>query len=141
MIVPVLVAGAGMASESALPEALRPIARYQAIQIHDDRFDDGVEQLASVLRTVPGLTSFDLNGEWTADRERTDAFAIRRRLRPFSCSFILFVVDDLIRGSVTRREMRSSRTAPSSVGESISALPMWHSSRKSGRRSASLGKP
>jgi hypothetical protein len=53
-VIPVLVKGAGMPSESALPDDLKPLARLQAIELSDARWDYDVERLAKVMRAWTG---------------------------------------------------------------------------------------
>jgi hypothetical protein len=98
-IVPVLVGGAGMPPDRELPETLRPLTRYQAVEIHDARFEDGFQQLAGFLQTLPGLVPFDLNGQWVAEMKRTDAFAISQGFPAFRSYFDFYVVDGVISGS------------------------------------------
>jgi hypothetical protein len=99
-IVPVLVGGAVMPAENDVPEALRPLTRRQAIEIRDARFDDGFQQLAGFLQTLPGVAPFNVSGQWTAEMERTDAYAVREHLPPFRSDLDLYVVDGAISGSV-----------------------------------------
>jgi hypothetical protein len=48
-VIPVLVAGARMPDATQLPEDLQPLARRNAVEIRDDRFDDDVARLLAVL--------------------------------------------------------------------------------------------
>ena len=48
-IVPVLVGGATMPAPAQLPSDLAELSRRNAVQIHDDRFDEDVERLARAL--------------------------------------------------------------------------------------------
>lgn len=53
-VIPVLVHKAAMPAEEALPEPLKPLARLQAFDISDNRWDFDVERLAEVIgRLVP----------------------------------------------------------------------------------------
>jgi hypothetical protein len=99
-IVPVLVGGAAMPPDNELPDILRPLTRYQAIEIRDARFDDGFQQLAGFLRTLPGLVPFDLSGQWVAEMQRTDRYALREGLPPFRSDLDLYVVEGVISGNV-----------------------------------------
>jgi hypothetical protein len=99
-IVPLLVGGAGMPPEHELPETLRPLTRFQAIEIRDARFEDGFQQLVTFLRTLPGLVHFDLSGKWIAKMQRTDDFAVSRGFPPVRVDLDLYVVNGAIRGSV-----------------------------------------
>jgi hypothetical protein len=54
-IIPVLVDGAKIPDQQDLPESLKPLSRFQAVEIRDSRFDDDFNQLAKVLGAVPGL--------------------------------------------------------------------------------------
>lgn len=59
-LIPVLVAGARMPDATQLPEDLQPLARRNAVELRDDRFDDDVARLLAVLgagaRTKPRFT-------------------------------------------------------------------------------------
>jgi hypothetical protein len=55
-VIPVLVAGAAMPAEAALPEVLRPLSRRQAQELSDKRWDYDVGQLFAVLEKLPGLS-------------------------------------------------------------------------------------
>ena len=55
-VIPVLVAGADMPAEAALPEVLRPLARRQAHELSDKRWDYDVSQLFGALEKIPGLS-------------------------------------------------------------------------------------
>jgi hypothetical protein len=50
LVIPALVQDARMPGESDLPDALRPLARRQAIEISDTRFNQDVERLIEVIR-------------------------------------------------------------------------------------------
>jgi hypothetical protein len=55
-VIPVLVGGAAMPGAADLPEALRPLAVHQAIDLRDAHFHADANQLADLLQsTVPGL--------------------------------------------------------------------------------------
>ncbi len=99
-IVPVLVGGAGMPPDNELPEILRPLTRYQAVEIRDARFEDGFQQLAAFLRTLSGLAPFDLSGQWIAEMERTDPYAVGEGFPPFRSYLDLYVVEGVVSGSV-----------------------------------------
>ena len=51
-VLPVLVEGAGMPGERELPESLRRLARLQAIELSDRRWEHDLAQLLSVLRAA-----------------------------------------------------------------------------------------
>jgi hypothetical protein len=53
-VIPVLVRGARMPAESALPDDLKPLVRLQAIELSDTRWDYDVERLANVMRASTG---------------------------------------------------------------------------------------
>lgn len=53
-MIPVLVEGASMPAENALPQDLQPVARLQAIELSDSRWDYDVERLAKVIRELTG---------------------------------------------------------------------------------------
>ena len=53
-VIPVLVEGTAMPSESALPGDLKPLARLQAIELSDTRWEYDVERLAKVMRGLLG---------------------------------------------------------------------------------------
>ena len=50
MILPVLVEGAGMPSAEELPTSLQRLARLQAVELSESRWDYDVSRLAAVLR-------------------------------------------------------------------------------------------
>ena len=52
LVIPVLVFGAPMPRPADLPEALRKLARRNALEISDRRFDDDVERLIKMLEKV-----------------------------------------------------------------------------------------
>ncbi len=53
-MLPVLVEGARMPGQNALPSDLKPLARLQAMELSDTRWDYDVERLAHALRTMTG---------------------------------------------------------------------------------------
>jgi hypothetical protein len=53
-VIPVLVRGARMPAESALPDDLKPLVRLQAMELSDTRWDYDVERLANVMRASTG---------------------------------------------------------------------------------------
>jgi hypothetical protein len=53
-LIPVLVEGTTMPAESALTDDLKPLARLQAIELSDTRWDYDVERLAKVIRALTG---------------------------------------------------------------------------------------
>ncbi len=55
-VIPVLVGGATMPSEPALPEVLRPLARRQAHELTDKRWDYDAGQLFDAVGKLPGLS-------------------------------------------------------------------------------------
>ena len=59
LVVPVLVEGAGMPSADELPASLQRLARLQAVELSESRWDYDVSRLAAVLRDagVAGPTS------------------------------------------------------------------------------------
>jgi hypothetical protein len=81
-VVPVLLDGAGMPGEEELPEALRALARRNALEIRNSRFDADTETLIRAVRKAlgepenavqssAGLSTQNLrpaiNGRWEAD--------------------------------------------------------------------------
>jgi len=56
LVIPVLVGDAEMPAEAALPEPLRPLARRQAHELSDKRWDYDVGQLFATLEKLPGLS-------------------------------------------------------------------------------------
>jgi hypothetical protein len=54
-VIPVLVGGATMPRESELLAPLAPLARRQAHELSDSRWDYDTERLAAVLETIPGI--------------------------------------------------------------------------------------
>jgi TIR domain-containing protein len=65
---PVLVGGAGMPPAEQLPEALAPLARVQAMVLHDTSFQRDVDQLIAALDQIvsPPPLSADFVGTWRA---------------------------------------------------------------------------
>jgi prepilin-type processing-associated H-X9-DG protein len=55
-VIPVLLDGATMPTEDALPEPLRPFARRNAIEVGNSRFDSDVERLIDVVGKAIGET-------------------------------------------------------------------------------------
>jgi len=51
-VIPVLVEGAAMPAEESLPEVLRSLARRQAVDLRDSRWDADIENLMQVLERV-----------------------------------------------------------------------------------------
>jgi hypothetical protein len=53
-VIPVLLDGAAMPSPAVLPEALRPLATRQAIELQNSRFREDIDRLVKVLREALG---------------------------------------------------------------------------------------
>ena len=88
-VIPILLDGASMPTEEELPEPLRALARRNALEVSNSRFDADIETLIGVIRTIvddtgesatlsadvskntSGLVNQnlrpDINGDWTAD--------------------------------------------------------------------------
>ncbi len=88
-VIPILLDGANMPTEEELPEPLRALARRNALEVSNSRFDADIETLIGVIRTIvddtgesatlsadvakntSGLINQnlrpDINGDWTAD--------------------------------------------------------------------------
>ncbi len=88
-VIPVLLDGASMPIEEELPEPLRALARHNALEVSNSRFDADIETLIGVIRTVVDDTGEsvtlsadvakntsglidqnlrpDINGDWTTD--------------------------------------------------------------------------
>ena len=77
-VIPVLVGGARMPDVGDLPESIAVLARHQALQLHDERFDDDIRVLLEALRSAVGSQS-DLSGSWIAEM-RKDGHQFRIRL-------------------------------------------------------------
>ena len=56
-VIPVLVDGATMPDAEALPPELKPLARRNAVELTDKRWDYDVAQLEATLRRALGLES------------------------------------------------------------------------------------
>jgi len=56
-IIPVLVGGASMPSADELPASIKPLARRQAHEITDRRWDYDVDQLFAVMDKIPGVAA------------------------------------------------------------------------------------
>jgi hypothetical protein len=67
-VIPLLVGGAIMPQAESLPDPIAGLSRREALQLHDDQFDSGVERLLQSLNTqgVPASWS----GEWIAEMSR-----------------------------------------------------------------------
>jgi hypothetical protein len=69
-IIPVLVGGVRMPSENEFPSDLAPLARLQACELRDSRFDDDFEALMACLSSLSGepskATTKSLAGSWVA---------------------------------------------------------------------------
>lgn len=61
-VIPVLLDGAGMPPESALPEALQPLARRQAVAIDTARFAFDLQRLGDALVDSAGLVDLTQRG-------------------------------------------------------------------------------
>jgi hypothetical protein len=82
-VIPVLVGGAAMPQQQDLPEALAMLARRQAIEISDTRFQGDCQRLIDVLDNIvegaeggshraavtqtPVRKAADISGQWVAD--------------------------------------------------------------------------
>lgn len=53
-VIPVLVEATTMPAENALPDDLKPLARLQAIELSDTRWEYDIERLAKVVRALTG---------------------------------------------------------------------------------------
>lgn len=53
-VIPVLVEGTTMPAENALPDDLKPLARLQAIELSDTRWEYDIERLAKAVRALTG---------------------------------------------------------------------------------------
>src|SRR5215475_8670310 len=62
-VVPVLVDGAHMPRASELPKLLKPLARSQAVEVHQNYFDEDIETLVETVRET-------LNGGLVGQRSR-----------------------------------------------------------------------
>ena len=56
-VIPVLVEGTAMPTETDLPADLKPLARIQALELSDTRWEYDVQRLAQVVRTLTGVKS------------------------------------------------------------------------------------
>ena len=56
-VIPVLVEGTAMPAETDLPADLKPLARIQALELSDTRWEYDVQRLAQVVRTLTGVKS------------------------------------------------------------------------------------
>jgi len=57
LVVPVLIDGARMPSEKELPEPLRELAKRNALEISNSRFDSDIEMLIKAVRKALGATN------------------------------------------------------------------------------------
>jgi len=83
-IVLVMIGGAAMPRAEDLPEALAPLARRQALELGDARFQQDVVSLTTVLERITGpirtaseprqaeRTEAELTGHWTAEARADD---------------------------------------------------------------------
>lgn len=63
-VVPVLVGDAKMPGEEELPEAIRPLARRQAHELSDHRWDYDVSELVKIIRKKPSRSREGSKGAW-----------------------------------------------------------------------------
>jgi len=54
-VLPLLLEGARMPPESELPDDLKPLARHQALELSDTRWDHDVDRLVEVVRGLVGM--------------------------------------------------------------------------------------
>ena len=68
-VIPVLLDGARMPAEAELPEPLRALARRNALEVSNSRFQADAERLISAVRKAIGETGGHrgVNGEWEAE--------------------------------------------------------------------------
>jgi hypothetical protein len=64
--IPVLVGGASMPAASSLPDALKPLAVHQALEVSDDRWSYDVGRLADALGKLAGKTGGKARRAWVA---------------------------------------------------------------------------
>ena len=85
-IIPVLVSGAGMPTEATLPDVLKPLARRNAVDVRDTRFDADVGVLVSALTETlsPPSRNPPIRGA-----RREDAFGLPLRARPLITAIAL----------------------------------------------------
>ena len=85
-VVPVLVEGAQMPPVEALPEDLRPLARLQAVELRDSRWDSDVEALIAVLERTLAAEGAPVRDD-SADRRATPSgmppVASQTGIRPY----------------------------------------------------------
>ncbi len=62
MVIPVLVEGVGMPSADDLPEPLKPLTRYNALELSDSRWDFDVARLVKRLETAVARSRHPLLG-------------------------------------------------------------------------------
>jgi hypothetical protein len=68
-IIPVLVGGAAMARDDELPDALRPLRRWNAVQLVEEYYEEGIERLIEALRPELGdPVSPEVGGHQDTDR-------------------------------------------------------------------------
>ncbi|MGE5813648.1 MAG: toll/interleukin-1 receptor domain-containing protein [Acidobacteriota bacterium] len=74
LVIPVLVEGAAMPRGEQLPDVLRPLVQRQAVALHDEDWDAGVDRLASAIRKAGVGGSAERRPArpraWTADLPR-----------------------------------------------------------------------
>ena len=68
-IIPVLVSGAAMPREDELPDVLRPLRRWNAVQLVEEYYEEGIERLIEALRPELGdPVSPEVGGHQDTDR-------------------------------------------------------------------------
>jgi hypothetical protein len=77
-VIPVLVGGAIMPLAENLPESIAGLSRREALQLHDDQFESGIERLLQSLNTKSGPTSW--SGEWVAEMSKPSQAVYHVRL-------------------------------------------------------------
>ena len=77
-VIPVLVGGTIMPQSESLPDPIAGLSRREALQLHDDQFDGGVERLLQALNNQGAAPSWD--GEWVAEMSKPSQTTYHVRL-------------------------------------------------------------
>jgi len=101
-VIPILVGGAAMPRETDLPDSVSPLARRQAHELSESRWDYDVERLATTLETIPGIKKREPGQEdpviEVQAKAPTKRFGVFVGAAVLSAMGVLFLLAGLIEG-------------------------------------------